>query len=928
MLRSLPATLAVGPAVLVAMLAGWLAPLDHSLADLRFLLTKRQPTGDIVLVDIDAKSILAEGRWPWPRHIHADLVDDLRALGASEIAFDVDFSARSDPADDAAFAAALERAGGTVILAALDQSRTSRPGETALVHNRPIDVFARHAWIASLNVDVDSDGKARRLKFADRSNGEVLPTLAALLGGSAGTVDRSFAVDFGIRADHIDRVSVVDVLRGDVVADRIAGKKIIVGASAVELRDFFNVPIYGSISGSLLQALSAESIAEGRALTGTGKLVSIAGILAISLLFLAVGRLRWTYLLGLLALSSLAVEVVAFAVQRFWPILPATGAWQATLCGFALLTLLREIDFRRILILIAHNRAENTQTILDRVVEDNFAGVVVADESGTIRAASRSAARILETPSDLVGRKAAAFLPAHLRDAMRAAIDATRRGDWRAAKNQEFRYRRRNGQAAVLEYVVTPSRLAGGLDRSGVALPDTFVAALTFVDATEEREAEARIAYLARFDTLTGLPNRNQFLEALDVALRRMRSSGASCAVICFDVDRFKNINDTLGHDVGDLALKAVAGRTRRLLPPGDLVARFGADDFAIVCSGGDAGARARALAENLIANVDEPYDLSGRRQIVAMSFGIAEAEAADEDPLAVLKRADTALYAAKANGGNRLACFDPKMAVGLAKRQNLESELWEAFERRDFELYYQPQVDLCDERLTGFEALLRWNHPRLGFISPAEFVPIAEASGLIQRLGAWVLEEACATAAAWPPTIKLAVNVSPVQFARGDLVRTIEHALTRSGLPAERLELEITESVLLHENQGVRRTIDEVLGMGVNFALDDFGTGYSSLTYIHKFPIAKIKIDRSFVSEIPLSQEAAAIVSAVAALARSLDIRLNAEGIETREQLELLRLLGCAEGQGYLFGKPKPAEAAAQLIESRRPLPRAANWA
>ncbi len=928
MLRSLPATLAVAPVVLVAMFAGWLAPLDRSLEDLRFLLTERQPTGDIVLVDIDAKSIMAEGHWPWPRRIHAELVDDLRTLGASEIAFDVDFSARSDAQDDAAFAAALERAGGTVILAALDQKRTSSPGETVVVHNRPIEALAKHAWIAGLNVDEDSDGEVRRLKFADQSDGELLPSLAAMLGGGAGLVDRSFAIDFGIRADRIDRISVVDVLRGEVEKDRIAGKKVIVGASAVELRDFFNVPIYGPISGSLLQALSAESIAQGRALAETGNLVSIAGILAVSLLFLFARRLRWTYLLGLLALSSLTVEAVAFAIQRTWPLLPATGAWQATLCGFALLTLLREIDFRRVLILIAHNRAENTQTILDRVVEDNFAGVIVADESGVIRAASRAAAKILETHSALVGRRATAFLPSHFCDAIAAAIEAAKRGEWREAKPREFRYRRRGGQSAVLEYVITPSRLAGSLTHAGKALPDTFVATLSFVDATEEREAEARIAHLARFDTLTGLANRNQFLDALEVALRRLRSDGASCAVICFDLDRFKHLNDTLGHDVGDLALKAVAGRTRRLLPPGDLVARFGADDFAIVCSGGDAGARARALAESLIANVDEPYDLSGRRQIVAMTFGIAEAETSDDNPLAVLQRADTALYAAKANGGSSLACFEPGMATGLAKRQDLESELWEAFERRDFELYYQPQVDLADERLTGFEALLRWRHPRLGFVSPAEFIPIAEASGLIQRLGAWVLEEACATAATWPDSIELAVNVSPVQLARGDLVRTVAQALARSGLSAERLELEITESVFLQENHGVRATIDELRGMGVRFALDDFGTGYSSLNYIHNFPIAKIKIDRAFVSEIPLSKEAAAIVSAVAALARSLDIRLNAEGIETREQLELLRLLGCAEGQGYLFGKPEPAEHAAELIQSRRPLPRAANWA
>ena len=739
--------------------------------------------------------------------------------------------------------------------------------------------------------------------------------------------DRSFAIDFGIRADRIDRISLVDILRGDVEKDRIAGKKVIVGASAVELRDFFNVPIYGPISGSLLQALSAESVAQGRALVETGRLVSIAGILAISLLFIFVRRLRWTYLLGLLALASVTFEAAAFAIQRGWPILPVTGAWQATLCGFALLALLREIDFRRILILIAHNRAENTQTILDRVVADNFAGVIVADEGGTIRAASRTAAEILETPAALVGRKATALLPAHLRDSMQTAIDAARRGEWRDAKPRVYHHRRRDGQPAVLEYVVTPSRLAGGLTHSGAALPDTFVTTLSFIDATEERAAEARIAYLAGFDALTGLANRNQFLDALEAALSRQRSDGASCAVICFDLDRFKNLNDTLGHDVGDLALRAVATRTRRLLPPGDIVARFGGDDFAIVCSGGDAGERARALAERLIASVEEPHELSGRRQIVAMSFGIAEAQAGD-DALTVLQRADTALYAAKANGGNSVSNFEPSMASGLAKRQNLESDLWEAFERRDFELYFQPQVNLGDEHLTGFEALLRWRHPDLGFVSPAEFIPIAEASGLIQRLGAWVLQEACAAASAWPAPITVAVNVSPVQLARGDLVRTVAQALARSGLSPERLELEITESVLLHENHGVRTRIDELRSMGVRIALDDFGTGYSSLNYIQRFPISKIKIDRSFVSEIPLSKEAAAIVSAVAALARSLDIRLNAEGIETREQLELLRLLGCAEGQGYLFGKPQPLEAVTEMIASLRTPPRAANWA
>jgi diguanylate cyclase (GGDEF)-like protein len=923
MLRSKPAILLVALLALAATLAGWLRPVDHTLAELRFQLTARQPTDNIVLVDIDAKSISAEGRWPWPRSVHAALVDELRALGAAEIAFDVDFSAYSNPADDAAFAAALERAGGSVILAALDQKSTARPTETLVVHNRPIEAFAKHAWIASLNVDVDPDGKVRRLNYASRIDGEALPTLAAILGGRSGDIEKTYAIDFGIRADAIDRVSVVDVLRGRVAEGRIAGRKVIVGASAAELRDFFVVPVYGSISGSLLQAMGAESVAQGRALVPTGAVVSIVGVLILSLLFLGLGQAKWVPSLVLLAFASLTVEIASLAAQNMWPVMPVTAALQAALFGFALLTLLREIDFRRVLILIARNQTQNTQTILDRVVEDNFAGVVVVDERGTIRAASRKAAEILEARAELFGQQANALLPLELCDAMRNAIEAARRGDFRNARARELSHARRAGQSAILEYTVTPSCLAGGLGDDGRKLPDTFVAALTFADVSEERSAAGRIAYLAGFDTLTGLPNRNQFVDALDSALRRMRLAGESCAVICFDLDRLKNLNDTLGIEAGDLVLKAVAGRARRLLPPGDIVARFGSDDFAIVCASGQAPARARELAETLAASLREPYDLDGRRHVVTASFGIAAAESGDE-PLDLLKRADTALSAAKASGDG-IARFDPAMAAKLRQRQILESELWEAFERRDFEIYYQPQVDLEDERILGFEALLRWPHPRFGFISPADFIPVAEASGLMQRLGAWVLEEACATAAAWPDSIRLSVNVSPIQFARGDLVRTVAEALSRSGLSPDRLELEITESLLLEESPIVPRAIAELRAMRVSFALDDFGTGYSSLNYVRKFPISKIKIDRAFVSEIPLSTESAAIVSAVAALARSLDLRLNAEGIETRDQLELLRLLGCAEGQGYLFGKPAPLAETEALIAAQMSPPRAA---
>ncbi len=459
MLRSPTATFVLAALAVLAGLYGWLRPLDHSLQDLRFLLTQREPAGDILLVDIDAKSLMAEGQWPWSRKLHAKLVDDLRALGASEIAFDVDFSAHSSPEDDTAFAAALERAGGTVILAALDQKDTAQSGAATLVHNRPLEAFARHAWIASLNVDVDPDGKVRRLSYASRSDGDVLPSLAATLGGKSGALDRSYSIDFGIRADHIDRASFVDVIRGEVGKERIAGKKVIVGATASELRDFFNVPRYGSISGSLLQALSTESIAEGRALSGTGGVASLAGIFAVSLLFLALRWAPWAYLLGLLALVSLTVEVAALAVQSMWPVIPATGAVQAALLGFALLTLVREIDFRRTLILIARNQRRNTQTILDRVVEDNFAGIVVVDEDGTVRAASRAAEQMLDASEDLVGRRAGGVFPPELCEAIRSH----RRGGapWRSACSEASRTgpqagRRQDGRARIYRHPLAP----------------------------------------------------------------------------------------------------------------------------------------------------------------------------------------------------------------------------------------------------------------------------------------------------------------------------------------------------------------------------------------------------------------------------------------------------------------------------------------
>ena len=689
----------------------------------------------------------------------------------------------------------------------------------------------------------------------------------------------------------------------------------IVGAEASELRDIFHVPVHGFVSGSMVHALGAESIMQGRALKRTGTLTAVFGLLAVLLAALQSSRrFGWKGMLAMLAGSALAIELGAVAVQRVLPLEVATGGWLAALLGMMLVTLVGEIDFRRIVIAIHRNREANVQTILDRVIADNFAGVLVVDARGAIVAASEAAATILGTREALPGRQIADVLPAELHDAF---LEAASAGHARRAEPFEVEVTMPSG-ARTFELVVTHSWLSGGLDEEGLALADVLVTCLTFVDATERRQAADRIAYLARFDPMTGLANRNQFLERSAVALAQS-PDGAPPTVLCVDLDRFKSVNDTLGHCFGDQLLCAVANRLVSQAPEGAVVARLGGTDFAILLGGRESEAQAVRLAQQLAATSAQSYRIGDRRAVVTLSIGVATAAAGvAEDAPALLKQADTALHRAKQGGGNCHIVYNPTMVAGLEGRRQLELDLWDAFEKGEFEVHFQPQLNLDDGAVIGAEALMRWRHPRRDFVSPAEFVPVLEAIGLMEAAGRLVLEKACRAALDWPDDIKISVNVSSVQFARDDLAAAVAEVLKQTGLPGRRLELEITESLFLSENQAVMATMEKIRAMGVSFALDDFGTGYSSLAYVHRFPIDKIKIDRTFITGIPHDQGSVAIVRAVAAMAESLDMRLIAEGIDREEHVSILRLLGCHEGQGFLFSRPLPQAEFRRFLETR----------
>jgi len=451
-----------------------------------------------------------------------------------------------------------------------------------------------------------------------------------------------------------------------------------------------------------------------------------------------------------------------------------------------------------------------------------------------------------------------------------------------------------------------------------------FVA--TFDDVTARRHAEQQIAFMARHDVLTRLPNRVSYVERLEHAIAHA-GRGNLAAVLCLDLDHFKDINDTLGHPVGDRLLRAVADRLSACVREVDLVARFGGDEFAVVQADPERVEDVALLARRIIEMLTLPYELDGHQVLVGASIGVALIPADGADPDTLLKNADIALYRAKSDGRGVFRFFAPAMDARLQERRRLELDLQHAMMHHEFELFYQPLIDLAENRICGFEALLRWHHPTRGLLEPKQFISLTEEMGLIMPLGAWALGEACREAASWPDDVKVAVNLSPVQFRNRDLVHTIATALEESGLPGRRLDLEITEAVLLQNSEEVLGILHGLRALGVRISMDDFGTGYSSLSYLRSFPFDKIKIDQSFVRDLSDSADATAIVRAVARLGSSLGMATTAEGVETADQLARLRAEGCTEVQGYLFSKPRPAGDVPELLRmlDHRPVTAAA---
>lgn len=910
--------------------AGGLDPILRFLVEGRFSAESKAPSGEIVIVEIDAKSLSDVGVWPWPRGLHGELVDKVIEQGAAEVYFDVDFSTQSTPEEDAKFAEALARAEGAVTLATFrQQSNFGTTGDGGGHVNRPLDLFLEHSWPGVVSVPVSTDGQIWHALYGDQVGQGVEPSLSALMSGVPTKTEGAFWIDYSIDPLKFERVSFVDVLNGTAPSHVFQDKVVIVCATAQELRDIFSVPVYGLLPGGVIQALGAESIIQGRALETTGRWTIFGLTIVLLLPVVLLVKINWQVRVLALVVLAVAIEVAAYSVQQVRPIIPDTSATHFLFGMTALYVLFRQIGFHKILALVSQRRAENTEQMLKQVFDDSFDAIIVIDQDLTLRMASHKADTVFQRDFE-AGQSAHDVLPSAVIEDVNSAFDGATETYSASKKNIELDVG--NGNRRHVEYVVTTTtqQTAQKSDNGKESL--SRLASVTCRDVTFEREAQKRLAYLARHDPLTGLLNRNAFEMECDVRLQTADPDEVFC-VYCIAVDEIDSVKASLGMAYSDDLLRSVGEDLQACIGEDAYLGVLHDNSYAVFVPITPETGCSEGWAERLQAGISEDFSSNGNRVPVSISMGYVSSKKAGTDTSAgqLIRKAGNALSRAKLDMRASTIQFEPHMEEGLVRRRALEIELTNALERDELSVFYQPQVEFSDKRLLGVEALIRWNHQTIGPISPAEFIPIAEESGMILEIGEWVMNRAASDLVKLGGDILLSVNVSPQQFMQQSFADVVKNCLDQTGFPSERMKLEITESMFVGQTDELQMRIDAIRDLGCQFALDDFGTGYSGLSQLAWFPFSWIKIDRAFVDDMETSKSHYALVKTIVDLARAFDLKVVAEGIENEEQHVLLRELGCDLGQGYYYGKPMDLETfcktygleaeAAPVITQEQPL-------
>lgn len=728
-----------------------------------------------------------------------------------------------------------------------------------------------------------------------------MPSMAVVLAGQDANRRPPFLIDFSIRAATIPTVSYVDVLRGDTATlGKLKDKKIIVGATALELGDRFSVPNGKIISGPVLQALAAESILQNRMLRRTSDIGMILGLGVICVLMMySWRRFAPGIRVAILIAAGMGLELVAALVQARWALVIDTSLFHIAFIAYLTAIALDEIDFRSLLGRIAESRFQ-------RIAMSLGDGLVCTDEDHRITVWNPGASVIFGyLPAEIIGRpfETLCALPVD-GGAMPSMHDAARQALLvpGGAVVVEFEGRRKNGETFAVEASFSGWQGTDGF-QYGAILRDISV---------RKREAE-RIRYLAEHDALTGLANRSMLHAGLTDLIRAAERRSPGIALLVLGLDGFQEINNMLGHSAGDLVLRAVAERLQSEVNDKAIVARLSGDEFAIAIDCANVDEPIAAFSERIARAFEAPLATGTRQHRVRISVGVAVYPEGGQKADDLLSNGHLALSRAKATRRGSHVIFESAIRQELENRLTLESELALAADRGEFELFYQPQVRLIDGSLVGAEALIRWRHPVRGYVSPGEFMPVVHTSALSERIANWVMETACRQARAWElsgKNVRVALNLSPSQLQSGDLAHSVAALLGATGLTPSLLEIEVTEDILLHDERRVLAMFERIQELGVRILFDDFGTGYASLSYLKKFPLDGLKIDRSFVFGLLANSDDAAIVSSTIGLSKQLGLTVVAEGIENKATADFLVSMGCEEGQGYFFGRPMPAAA------------------
>ena len=898
----------VGIAFAVSVLhaAGLLAFVERPLQNLRFRVVSRRASGNVVLVAIDSKSLQALDGWPYSEKRYAAAVESLVHAGSRRIALAVTLPSRSSPAEDRVLADALEQARPPVVVSAVhDPEDDTVAGERDTEVLSPVSLRSRSV-MASADLLRDDDGLVRRYALQDVFSGTTTPSLAAAMSEGTPLPREAFTIDLGIDPDSIPRVSFADVLSGRYDPALVAGKSVLIGLTAPEVTSAVPMPTGRSLPPVVVHALALESLGRGRALSRTGFKMSFLVALPLALLFWRrpawVSRRR-----GLVAVIAAFAGcfVLSVLVQSIFPVVFDISPWILAIVGLVWFAEAPPADEDAGRLHRGSARIDRAEKLMRQVVDNNFDAVIQTSGDGTIEILNEPAQRMFGySSSEAVGRFIGELVrPAEGSLAIKPTVDAF----LPSPRTREAIGIRRDGSRFPVELRVGQIDGDGRRRRVG-----------TLRDLTDRRAHERALEHQARHDTLTGLPNRVMLREQVVRALNQAQRDGSQVAFLILDLDRFKEINDTLGHHVGDMLLQRIGARLQSELRQSDTIARMGGDEFAVLLPGTDAET-ARDVARRLVASLAHPFDTQGLPLQIEASIGIAMFPEDGKDASDVIQRADVAMYVAKRERTG-FAVYELGRDFNSVRHLTLNGELRKAIDEDHLVLYYQPKVSAKDGTIVGAEALVRWQHALFGMIPPDDFIALAEHSGLIKPLTRWVLNEAMRQAADWRRNglpLPVAVNVSARNLLEKGMPEEVARLLESHGLPPELLVCEITESVIMEDRRRSLEAITELVSMGVTIAIDDFGTGYSSLAYLRQLPAAEIKIDKSFVMRMDRDKDDAVIVGSTIQMAHSLGLKVVAEGVESERIWCELRARGCDYGQGYYFSRPIPANQFIDLLRA-----------